>query len=66
MRLLFVISTLNTGGAQRALSNIVCGLPNYYDIDILLNDDKDICYPFKGTVISLGLKPEKIESDRKL
>lgn len=55
MKLLFVISTLNTGGAQRALSNIVCNLQEQYEIDILLNDNSEIVYPYKGHIITLGL-----------
>lgn len=56
-KILFVISTLDTGGAQRALSNIVTHLPDDYHIDILLNDDVSIKYPYKGNILSLGLKP---------
>ncbi len=55
--ILIVISTLNTGGAQCAVSNIVCNLSEDIDIDILLNDSDDIKYPYRGNSIALGMKP---------
>lgn len=58
MKLLFIISTLDTGGAQKVLSNLVLGMPDEYEIDILLNDTDSIVYPYKGTLISLGLKKQ--------
>ena len=58
-KILFVISTLNTGGAQRAFSNIIMSLPSDYEITILLNDTEDIVYPYRGVVVDLGMKPEK-------
>lgn len=57
-RILFVVSTLDTGGAQKVLSNLVLGMPDEYEIDILLNDTDSIVYPYKGTLISLGLKKQ--------
>lgn len=56
MRVLFVISSFNTGGAQRALSNIVTHLPGEWEIDILLNSADNITYPYAGRLIDLGLK----------
>ena len=62
-RVLFVISSLDTGGAQRALSNIVTNFSDEYEIDILLNDKEHIVYPYRGTILDLGLKiPENRES----
>ncbi len=58
-KVLFVISTLNTGGAQRAFSNIIMALPEEYDVDILLNDAENIVYPYRGEIIDLGIKPQK-------
>lgn len=58
-RVLFVISTLNTGGAQRAFANLSMGLPENYECDFLLNDTEDISYPHKGNLLSLGLKAQK-------
>lgn len=52
-RVLFVISTLNTGGAQKVLSNLLMGLPDGYEADIVLNDAEDIVYPYRGNIINL-------------
>lgn len=57
-KVLFVISTLNTGGAQRAFSNIIMNLPEDWEIDILLNDTDNIVYPYKGKIIDLGMRPQ--------
>lgn len=58
-KILFVISTLNTGGAQRAFANLSLGVSENYECDFLLNDTENISYPYNGQVLSLGLKPEK-------
>ncbi len=58
-KLLFVISTLGTGGAQRAFANMSLGFPDDWECDFLLNDDCDVTYPHRGRIISLGLKPQK-------
>ena len=58
-KLIFMVSTLNTGGAQRALANMSLVFPQAYEIDFLLNDAQDICYEYKGNIIDLGLKPQK-------
>lgn len=57
-KVLFILSTLNTGGAQRAFSNVIMGLPDDWEIDILLNDACDIVYPYKGNIIDLGFLPK--------
>lgn len=61
-RVLFVISTLNTGGAQRIISNVIMSLPQEWEIDILLNDTENIVYPYRGRIISLACKPEADKS----
>lgn len=58
-KVLFVISTLNTGGAQRIFSNIIMAMPGDWQIDILLNDSENIEFPYRGTIIDLHMKPEK-------
>lgn len=58
-RILFVVSTLGTGGAQRAFANMSLGFPDDWQCDFLLNDDSDVAYPHRGQIISLGLKPQK-------
>lgn len=57
-RVLFVIETLRGGGAERALSNICTHFPTDWQIDILVNDESLIEYPYRGTILSLS-KPEK-------
>lgn len=57
-KILFVASTLNAGGAQKVLSNLLMNLPDEYEADILLNDIENIVYPYKGNLISLGFKPQ--------
>ena len=58
-KVLFVISTLDTGGAQRAVSNITTHFPGDYEIDILLNDSQSISYPYKGNILDLGFEPKE-------
>lgn len=57
-RVLFVISSLKKGGAERALSNITIHFPKEWDIDILVNNDEVIDYPFRGNIITLGIVGE--------
>lgn len=58
-KVLFIISSLNFGGAQKVVSNITTTLPEEYDIDILLNSDKDIEYDYRGRIYSLNFKEPK-------
>lgn len=58
-RTLLVVSSLDTGGAQRVVSNMTCGMPDDVEIDILLNYSDKIAYPYKGNIIDLGLGPRK-------
>ena len=51
----FIVSSLNMGGAQRAVSSIVSNLPEDWDIRLVLNSDKNISYPYKGEIVSLGI-----------
>ncbi|WP_029233790.1 glycosyltransferase [Butyrivibrio sp. VCB2006] len=55
-KIAFVISSLDLGGAQRAVANITLSLKEDYDIDIILNDDSNIVYPYKGNICSLGIE----------
>lgn len=52
---LFIISTLEGGGAERTLSNIVTHFPGDWHVDILLNNKLFIQYPYKGNILSLDL-----------
>lgn len=59
-KILFVISYLDKGGAERALSNITQNFPMDYEIDILVNSDKAVDYEYRGNIVSLGLDcPQK-------
>lgn len=59
-KILFIISTLTGGGAERALCNITCSLPDNVTADILVNYETDQDYPHGGNVISLNMpKREK-------
>lgn len=53
----FVISTLNIGGAERTVSNLSLNLPdNEWNIEIIINNDDELQLPYKGKIVSLGLK----------
>lgn len=54
-KVLFVISSLGKGGAERALSNLTLNFPPDWQIDILLNSDKIIEYPYRGNILTLGM-----------
>ena len=55
-KILVVISSLKSGGAERTVSNLTMNFPKDWDIDILLNNDKCIEYPYRGRILSLGLE----------
>lgn len=56
---LIVVSTLNTGGAQKAAAELSLILAEKYNVDILVNDECDKTFLHAGNVISLGFKSEK-------
>ena len=58
MKLLIIVSSLSNGGAQRVASNLIMGLPEECEVDILLNDASDVSYPYKGNIIDLGMPHE--------
>lgn len=55
MKILFLISTLTGGGAERAMSNITTHLPKDVEADILLNSVSDDDFDTDAHKISLGL-----------
>lgn len=57
-KVLFVISYLDKGGAERALSNITMNMPDDWECDILVNSDKVIDYPYKANIITLNIGKE--------
>lgn len=54
-KILFVISTLKGGGAERALCNITLAMPDHVEVDILVNSVSDMDYPHKGNVMSINV-----------
>ncbi len=58
-KVLFVVSSLDSGGAQKVISNITTSLPGDWELDILLNSDKSIVYPYEGSIYSLGIREPK-------
>lgn len=54
-RILFLISTLRGGGAERALCNITLAMPEDVEVDIVVNSISEADYPHKGNVISLNM-----------
>lgn len=58
-KVLFLISTLTGGGAERTLCNITLALPGEVEVDILVNSESDKDYPHKGNVISLNFPKQK-------
>lgn len=62
-KLLFIISSLNTGGAQSAMANLSIALSSLYEIEWLLNSDEKIAYEFSGKIRTLGIhEPKNRES----
>lgn len=56
-KILFVITMLGGGGAERALCNLTFAMPPDIEFDILVSYESDYDYPHKGNVISLGMAP---------
>lgn len=56
-KILFVITMLGGGGAERALCNLTLAMPANIEYDILVSYESDYDYPHKGNVISLGMEP---------
>lgn len=54
-KILFVISTLHGGGAERTLCNLTKGLPEEVEVDILVNwEEPEKDYEHRGNVISVA------------
>lgn len=52
----FMVSSMNTGGAQRMVSNIITHFPKEWDIDLILNSSENLIYPYRGHIIDLGIQ----------
>lgn len=57
-RILFVISYLDTGGAERALAEITKNLPNDWEIDILVNSKRRVDFDYRGNLLDLKIDEE--------
>ncbi len=55
--ILFVISTITGGGAERTVSTLSHFLSKSENCSVLVNSVSENDYPFYGNVISLGMKP---------
>ena len=58
-KILIVSSSLDTGGAQKMISNITTALPDGWEADILLNTAKNIQFAYRGNIISLDIPEPK-------
>ncbi len=58
-RILMICSALDGGGAARIISNITTHLPREWKVDILLNTDQNIQFPYRGRIISLKVPESK-------
>ena len=54
------MNTLSDGGTERTVSNLSRRLSERYDVDIILNDDAHIDYPYGGRIVSLRM-PRALE-----
>ena len=54
-RIAFVVNTLSGGGAERTVANLSRILSEHFNIDIIVNDDVHLEYPYKGWVFSLKM-----------
>lgn len=55
VKIAFVMNALQTGGAERVLGDITMGLPEDWEIDIILADASGIKYNYRGNIIDLGI-----------
>lgn len=53
--IIFLISTLSAGGAQRVVSNLTFGLSDRYSIALALHNGEEIGYEYKANLIDLKI-----------
>ena len=58
-KVLFVIRELAGGGAERALSNIMMHCPPDWEIDLLMNNEDYVEFPYRGNILSLDISEPK-------
>lgn len=61
-KVLLVVSTLNTGGAQKVAAELSNSLATRYDVEFLVNDTSKASFPYTGTIRTLGL-PEQTDKN---
>lgn len=62
-KILFVIRELAGGGAERALSNIMMHFPKDWEIDLLMNNEDYVEFPYRGNILTLDIpEPKNRES----
>ncbi|MCI6553141.1 MAG: glycosyltransferase [Lachnospiraceae bacterium] len=62
-KIAILISSLNRGGAERAASELSLNWPEGWDIDFILNNGGEVEYPYRGSIIDLGIKARKNKLD---
>ncbi|MCL2247760.1 MAG: glycosyltransferase [Oscillospiraceae bacterium] len=55
-KILFVITSLSGGGAERIISNLTTGFPPEWEIDILIARKDSTMYPHRGNLFSIDIK----------
>ena len=54
-RIALVVNTLSSGGAEHVVANLSRALSDRFGVDIILNDDENITYPYCGNIVSVGM-----------
>ena len=54
-RIALVVNTLSSGGAEHVAANLSRALSDRFEVDLILNDDVNISYPYSGNIISVGM-----------
>ena len=58
-KILLIVSTLDTGGAQKVAAEISNMLDKHYEVEFLLNERDSVAFPHGGVVRTLGFRKEK-------
>ncbi|MFY0761451.1 glycosyltransferase [Metabacillus dongyingensis] len=58
-KIMFIIPTLSNGGAQRTVANLTKGLPQDYEIFVVIYHKTKEQYEYNGTLICLDSEPSK-------
>lgn len=58
-KIAFILQALTGGGAERTVANLSFALSDYCDVYIILFDGTKVGYPYKGTIIDLGIPSKK-------